>query len=344
MSEVLFDQTTDITQETFTRKRLDTLRIGMFGLGVVGSGVWRVLREKRAEFIKRFGIDVTIERVCVRDGAKDREADLPTDLITLDPSDILEDDSIDVVIELMGGRYEAQAVIEAALKARKHTITANKLLLAYELPRLRTLADRSGVNLHYSASVCGSVPVLRALDNHRSGDSIEAIRGIVNGSTNFILSSMASSGLSYDEALVLAREKGFLEADPTLDVSGQDAAQKLSVLIYHAFGLHVTPDLIETRGIEDITSDRIATELSNGNVIKLIAEASIGTNGKLNARVCPQAIAREHLFASTRDEFNALEITARHAGPQILYGKGAGSFPTASAVIGDVVELLREQL
>lgn len=344
MTKVEFDQTIDIAEETFIPKRLDTLRIGMFGLGVVGSGVWRVLREKRTEFVKRFGIDVTIERVCVRDGAKDREADLPTDLITLNPSDILEDDSIDVVIELMGGRYEAQAVIEAALKARKHTITANKLLLAYELPRLRTLADRSGVNLHYSASVCGSVPVLRALDNHRSGDSIEAIRGIVNGSTNFILSSMTSSGLSYDEALVLAREKGFLEADPTLDVSGQDAAQKLSVLIFHAFGLHVTPDLIETRGIEDITSDRITTELSNGNVIKLIAEASLDTNGKLKARVAPQAIAREHLFASTRDEFNALEITARHAGPQILYGKGAGSFPTASAVIGDVVELLREQL
>ena len=344
MSEVVFDQALDIAEETFVPKHLDTLRIGMFGLGVVGSGVWRVLREKRTEFAKRFGIDVTIERVCVRDGAKDREADLPTDLITLNPSDILEDDSIDVVIELMGGRYQAQAVIEAALKARKHTITANKLLLAYELPRLRTLADRSGVNLHYSASVCGSVPVLRALDNHRSGDSIEAIRGIVNGSTNFILSSMTSSGLSYDEALVLAREKGFLEANPTLDVSGQDAAQKLSVLIYHAFGLHVIPDLIETNGIQEITSERIATELANGNVIKLIAEASLDTNGKLRACVAPQAIAREHLFASTRDEFNALEITARHAGPQILYGKGAGSFPTASAVIGDVVELLREQL
>ncbi len=344
MSELVSEQFIDIAEESFIPKRLDRLRIGMFGLGVVGSGVWRVLREKRNEFAYRFGIDVTIERVCVRDGSKDREVDLPIDLITLNPADILEDESIDVVIELMGGRYEAQTVIEAALKARKHTITANKLLLAYELPRLRTLAERNGVNLHYSASVCGSVPVLRALDNHRSGDSIEAIRGIVNGSTNFILSSMTSSGLSYNEALLLAREKGFLEADPTLDVSGQDAAQKLSVLIYHAFGLHVTPDVIETDGIEGITSQRIATELSNGKVIKLIAEASLDAHGKLNAHVALQAIAREHLFASTRDEFNALEITARHAGPQILYGKGAGSFPTASAVIGDVVELLREQL
>ncbi|MBS1902916.1 MAG: homoserine dehydrogenase [Bacteroidetes bacterium] len=325
-------------------KRLETLRIGMFGLGVVGSGVWRVLNEKRREFASRFGIDVSIERVCVRDGAKDRDADLPLDRITLDPQDILTDESIEVVIELMGGRYEAQTVIEAALKARKHVITANKLLLAHELPRLRTLAERNGVNLYYSASVCGSVPVLRALDDHRAGDTVEAIRGIVNGSTNFILTSMTDNNLSYGDALVLARERGFLEADPTLDVSGQDAAQKLSVLVYHAFGKHIAPDRIETIGIETITDDRIAAEKEQGNVVKLIAEARLSSDGEILARVAPQSITREHLFAATRDEFNALEITARHAGPQILYGKGAGSFPTASAVISDVVELLRERL
>jgi homoserine dehydrogenase len=339
MSEILFDTAEDI----IARKKLDTLRIGMFGLGVVGSGVWRMLRNKRQEFADRFGIDVRIERVCVRDIAKERESDLPLDRITTDFSAILDDDSINVVIELMGGRYEAQAVIEAALAARKHVITANKLLLAYELPRLRKLADRNGVNLHYSASVCGSVPVLNALDNHRTGDSVEAIRGIVNGSTNFILSSMALSEISYEEALVIAREKGFLEADPTLDVSGQDAAQKLSVLIYHAFGKHVTPTDIETIGIEAITAERIAAEQREGKVIKLIAEASV-SNGVLSAKVSPQAISKDHLFAATRDEFNALEIKATHAGPQILYGKGAGSFPTASAVISDVVELLRERL
>lgn len=343
MSEFLFKSHVASTENFIAAKKIESLRIGMFGLGVVGSGVWRVLREKRREFAERFGIDVTIERVCIRDEAKERDADLPTDRITTNYNEILEDDSIDVVIELMGGRYEAEAVIEAALKSRRHVITANKLLLAYELPRLRNLADRNGVNLHYSASVCGSVPVLRALDDHRTGDRVEAIRGIVNGSTNFILSSMTASGISYEQALILAREKGFLEADPTLDVSGQDAAQKLSVLIYHAFGVHITPNKIDTTGIESITAERIAEELRNGKVIKLIAEAS-GEDGVLDARVSPQAIAREHLFAATRDEFNALEIKARHAGPQILYGKGAGSFPTASAVVSDVVELLRERL
>jgi homoserine dehydrogenase len=344
VSEFLFESRPVSTEVLSIHKRPEILRIGMFGLGVVGSGVWRVLREKRREFAERFGIDVSIERVCVRDGAKDREADLPTDLITLDPQDILADDSIEVVIELMGGRYEAQAVIEAALKARKHVITANKLLLAHELPRLRKLAERNGVNLYYSASVCGSVPVLRALDDHRAGDTVEAIRGIVNGSTNFILTSMADSGLSYDEALVLAREKGFLEADPTLDVSGQDAAQKLSVLIYHAFGRHMTPSEIQTTGIEAITSDTVCEVKENGNVIKLIAEARLTQGGNISAKVSPQSVSRDHLFAATRDEFNALEIMARHAGPQILYGKGAGSFPTASAVVSDVVELLRERM
>lgn len=344
MSEFLFGSDVASTTAISTPKRLETLRVGMFGLGVVGSGVWRVLNEKRREFASRFGIDVSIERVCVRDGAKDRDADLPLDRITLDPQDILTDESIEVVIELMGGRYEAQAVIEAALKARKHVITANKLLLAHELPRLRTLAERNGVNLYYSASVCGSVPVLRALDDHRAGDTVEAIRGIVNGSTNFILTSMTDNNLSYGDALVLARERGFLEADPTLDVSGQDAAQKLSVLVYHAFGKHIAPDRIETTGIEAITDERIAAEKEQGNVVKLIAEARLSSDGEILARVAPQSITREHLFAATRDEFNALEITARHAGPQILYGKGAGSFPTASAVISDVVELLRERL
>ncbi len=331
------------TTSSIRTKQLEPLRIGLFGLGVVGSGVWRVIREKRREFAERFGIDVSVEAVCIRDVAKDRDSDLPLDKLTTNPSDILDNEVIDVVIELIGGRYEAQAVIEAALSKRKHVITANKLLLAHELPRLRNLAERNGVNLHYSASVCGSIPVLKALDDHRAGDEIISIRGIVNGSTNFILTSMATTGISYEESLVLAREKGFLEADPTLDVSGQDAAQKLSVLIYHAFGSHIKPEDISTTGIEEITAQTIATERQHGNVVKLIAEASV-KNGKVVAAVAPANISREHLFAATSDEFNALEITAKHAGPQILYGKGAGSFPTASAVISDVVELLRERL
>jgi homoserine dehydrogenase len=320
-----------------------TLRIGLFGLGVVGSGVWRMLATKRNEFYRRFGVDVEIAGICVRDTSKERDADLPLDIIRKNTDDLLLDDSIDVIIELIGGRYEALDVIERALRSRKHVITANKLILAHELPRLKKLADRHGVNLFYSASVCGSVPVLKALDDLRIGDSIKSIKGIVNGSTNFILTSMTNYGLTYDEALAEARIKGFLEADPTLDVSGQDAAQKLSVLIYHAFGKHITPNEIPTTGIENITAEEVEAESKKGNVIKLIAGASVDDSGVVVASVKPQSLPRSHVFATTSDEFNALEITAHHAGPQILYGKGAGSFPTASAVISDVVELLREQ-
>lgn len=343
MSTIVFDTEVGNELEVLVKRSTRTLRIGLFGLGVVGSGVWRMLEAKRDEFYERFGIDVEIAGICVRDEFKERDSDLPKDIIKADIDELLRDDSIDVVIELIGGRYEALDVIEHALRSRKHVITANKLVLAHELPRLRHLADRSGVNLFYSASVCGSVPVLKALDDLRIGDKIRSIQGIVNGSTNFILTSMTNYGLTYEQALAEARIKGFLEADPTLDVSGQDAAQKLSVLIYHAFDKHITPDKIETTGIENITANDVERESLEGKVIKLIASASIDESGYLKASVAPKALPRSHVFATTSDEFNALEIIARHAGPQILYGKGAGSFPTASAVISDVVELLREQ-
>ena len=343
MSTVLFETEVDNELEMLIKKSTRTLRIGLFGLGVVGSGVWRMIETKRDEFYNRFGIEVEIAGICVRDPLKERDTDLPKDIVSSDAKKLLYDDSIDVIIELIGGRYEALDVIEQALRSRKHVITANKLVLAHELPRLRKLADRNGVNLFYSASVCGSVPVLKALDDLRIGDKILSLQGIVNGSTNFILTSMTNYGLTYEQALAEARIKGFLEADPTLDVSGQDAAQKLSVLIYHAFGKHITPNHIDTNGIENITAEDVARESKNGNVIKLIASASSDEYGQLIASVQPKALPRSHVFATTSDEFNALEIITRHAGPQILHGKGAGSFPTASAVTSDVVELLREQ-
>ncbi len=332
--------------------KVRTIRIALFGFGVVGTGVWNILQSKRQELRSRFGIDLEIAGICVRDLSKERQVLIETErlpgLITSDPYALLGDDSIEVVLELIGGRYEALDVIEASLESRKHVITANKLLLSQELPRLRTRADRMGVNLFYSASVCGSVPVLNALDGLKIGDEIIGIRGIVNGSTNFILTLMQETGSSYQDALVAAREAGFLEADPTLDVSGADAAQKLSVLIYHAFGEHIRPELIATAGIEEITSEKMNRASESGYAIKLLAHAyrdsSTGkTNGKVCASVSPQFVAKTHLFANTRNEFNALEIECSHAGPQVLYGKGAGSLPTASAVISDLITLLKEE-
>jgi homoserine dehydrogenase len=319
-----------------------TLRIALFGFGVVGTGVWQILQAKRSEFRERFGVEIEIAGICIRDGSKSREAFGADALLTTDLNALLADDAVDVVLELIGGRFAAQSMIEDALRARKHVITANKLVLAHELPRLRALANRNGVNLLYSASVCGSVPVLRALDELKIGDTITAVRGIVNGSTNFILTMMSENGANYNEACLEARRLGFLEADPTLDVSGADAAQKLSVLTYHAFGEHVTLDKIATTGIEGVATADFAAARSRGNTIKLLAEARRTSGGAIDGSISPQEIPLTHLFAHTRDEFNALEISTAHAGPQVLYGKGAGSLPTASAVISDLIELLKE--
>ncbi|MDP4199248.1 MAG: homoserine dehydrogenase [Bacteroidota bacterium] len=341
----------DIAEPTTLRGKARStkrLRLGLFGFGVVGTGVWKILEAKREEFHSQFGVELTIAGICVREMEKPREIPVPSAIVTDRRETLLDDDSIDVVLELIGGRYEAQAVIESALRSRKHVITANKLVLAHELPRLRSIAERNGVNLYYSASVCGSVPVLRALDEIKQSDTIVGIRGIVNGSTNFILTMMGQVSTDgacaeYEAAMYEARRRGFLEADPTLDVSGADAAQKLSVLIYHAFGRHVLPQEIETNGIEHITSEDFVRARSGGQTFKLIASAELDASGSLRASVKPELISTTHLFAHTRDEFNALEIQCHNAGPQVLYGKGAGSLPTASAVVSDLIELLKEE-
>jgi homoserine dehydrogenase len=339
------------------KKKTRNLRIALFGFGVVGTGVWEVLEAKRLEFRKQFNTEIEIVGICVRDAEKPRNSTAPRSLITNDPVKLLENDSVDVALELIGGRYEAAGVIEHALGSRKHVITANKLVLAHELPRLAALADRNGVELLYSASVCGSVPVLAALDELRTRDTIQKISGIVNGSTNFILTMMGDSLTSLPpfegggqgvvdlaDAIAEARTRGFLEADASLDLSGADAAQKLSVLTYHAFGEHVRPHEINTTGIEQITTHDIRNARESGFAIKLIASAARNpASGKIEAVVRPEQVPASHVFAHTRDEFNALEIQTLHAGPQVLYGKGAGSLPTASAVVSDLVSLLRTE-
>lgn len=318
------------------------LRIGLFGFGVVGTGVVKILQEKRQEFVRQFKTDISIERICVRDEVKVREAVYPSDRITTDPRDLIEDDSIDCIIEVIGGEFEARDIILRSLRNRKHVITANKLLLSYDIEYLRQTAFRTGVQLLYAASVCGSVPVLRAIDELASSDTIRSIRGIVNGSTNFILTAMSQEGLSYEEACREARRLGFLEADPTLDVSGADATQKLSVLIYHAFGAHLLPSDIKREGIEGVTADDFVRAKAEQATIKLIAHASCDRFAKIEANVAPEIVPLSHIFANTQNEFNALEITADHAGPQLLYGKGAGSLPTASAVVSDLLELVKD--
>jgi homoserine dehydrogenase len=318
-----------------------TLRIGLFGCGVVGSGLVKIIQAKRLEFRERYNTDISIEKICVRDIDKERDVELDGELFTTDRNELIYDDSLDVIIEVIGGYLDAKDIIIRSLENGKDVITANKYLLSHEIEELRRIAEQNNARLIYSASVCGSVPVIKALDEFRSYDEVTKIRGIVNGSTNFILTMMANEGVTFARALEEAQRRGFAEADPTFDISGQDAGQKLSVLCYHAFGEHIHPKHIEVSGIERISLIDIHEAADNGEVIKLIAEAEV-TLGKVHARVSPQRISKTHLFSNTNDEFNALEITTKYADAQILYGKGAGSFPTASAVVSDIISVVNE--
>lgn len=316
-----------------------TLRIGLFGCGVVGSGLVKILHAKRNEFRERYNTDISIEKICVRDIDKERDGELDSQLFTTNRNELIYDDSLDVIVEVIGGYDDAKDIIIRSLESGKDVITANKYLLSHEIEELRSIAEQNNVRLIYSASVCGSVPVIKALDEFRSYDEVTKIRGIVNGSTNFILTMMANEGVTFARALEEAQRRGFAEADPTFDISGADAAQKLSVLCYHAFGEYIHPKNIDISGIERISLIDIHDATDNGEVIKLIAEAEI-LFGKVHAKVSPQRIANTHVFSTTNDEFNALEINTIYAGTQILYGKGAGSYPTASAVVNDLISVV----
>lgn len=318
-----------------------TLRIGLFGCGVVGSGLVKILQAKRREFCKRYNTDISIGKICVRDIDKERDVELDGELFTTDRNELIYDDSLDMIIEVIGGYDDAKDIIVRSLENGKDVITANKYLLSYEIEELRSIARQNNARLIYSASVCGSVPVIKALDEFRLYDEVTKIRGIVNGSTNFILTMMANEGVTFARALEEAQRRGFAEADPTFDISGHDAAQKLSVLCYHAFGEHIHPKYIEVSGIERISLIDIHEAADSGEVIKLIAEAEV-ILGKVHARVSPQRIAKTHLFSNTNDEFNAFEMTTKYAGAQILYGKGAGSFPTASAIVSDIISVVNQ--
>lgn len=336
----LIDNYQDIQTKRYdpiTARRI--VKVGLFGCGVVGSGFVRMLQDRCEEYASQYNTDISIEKICVRDVSKDRDLVINSALYTSDRDELIYDESIDIIIEVMGGYDDAKDVIIRSLENGKDVITANKYLLSHEIEELRAIAKANRRQLIYSASVCGSVPVISAIDTFRSYDRVTNIRGIVNGSTNFILTMMADKGVTFARALEEAQRRGFAEADPTFDISGQDAAQKLSVLCFHAFGEYIDPQQIDRVGIERISLTDIHDAAEKEEVIKLIAEAEL-VMGKVQAKVSPKRIPKSHVFANTNDEFNALEITTEFAGRQILYGKGAGSFPTASAVVNDLISLL----
>lgn len=307
---------------------MNRIQAGLFGFGVVGEGIYRVLLDKT-------GIGVDICRVVIRHPEKERNA--PGSLFTTDPNAVLEDNSISLVIELIDDAEAALDIVLRAMRNKKSVISANKKMIAAHHALLIDVARENDVSFLYEAAVCGSVPVIRNLEEYFDNDLISSVSGIVNGSTNYILTGMAKHKRTFSEALTEAQKAGFAESDPTLDVRGLDAVNKLKIIALHAFGTLVQDADIAVKGIQSVTANDMQYAREKGYVIKLIATCSSNKEGLLTeVSVLPTFLPRFHPLRLTDNEFNGVLIGSALADAQFFYGKGAGRYPTASAVLSDI--------
>jgi homoserine dehydrogenase len=312
---------------------MNTTRVGLLGCGTVGRGFVELVARERPRIRDRYGVDLEICRILVRDLGKHRPG-VDRRLLTSSAIEVIDGGS-DILVELIGGVHTAGAFIRRALGSGTDVVTANKALLAAHADELFGIAAERGLSIGFEASVCGGIPVVRVLHRGLAGDSIESIRGIVNGTCNFVLSRM-EEGLDFDTAVRAAQDRGFAEADPTLDIDGHDAAQKLRILSSLAFDAPITHESVI--GIRSVTRAEIERAHAGGCVIRLVAEAE-RVPGGVTLRVRPQELDAADIFGTIRDEFNVVAIRGRATGEVILTGKGAGSAPTAAAVLSDVIEI-----
>lgn len=303
-------------------------KIGLFGFGCVGQGLFKTLAENN--------LDAEIVKVCVKNKNKQRSID--SDRITYNSSDILNDDHINIVVELIDDPQAALEIVRKALRSRKAVVTANKKMVAENLDELIALQKEYGTPLLYEGAVCGSIPIIRNLEDYYASEHISEIKGIFNGSSNYILTKLFQEGKSYEEALGEAQANGFAESDPTLDVGGFDPKFKLSIILQHAFGLRLHPDNIFNWGIQNITDSDIAFAKERNLKIKLLAKAYYNGDS-LSALVAPHFIDSKNPLYHVENEFNCVLINGKFASNQTLIGKGAGSLPTGLAVLSDVVAL-----
>jgi homoserine dehydrogenase len=314
--------------------------VGLLGCGTVGAGVVELVRRRTQKIEALTGQQPVIRRILVRDPAKPRAVDVPRELFTTQAQEILADADIRIVIETIGGIEPARTYILEALRAGKHVVTANKDLMALHGTELMETAAQAGVQLMYEAAVGGAIPLIRPLQECLTANEITDIKGIVNGTTNYILSKMTESGAEFETVLREAQELGYAEADPSSDVDGLDAARKLVILASLAFHAPVRLDQVEVQGIRSITASDVAYADELGCVIKLLASGS-NRSGRLILRVQPTLVPKAHPLAHVGDAYNALFVRGDAAGNLMFYGRGAGSLPTASAVMGDVIDVLR---
>lgn len=317
----------------------EKIKVALLGAGNVGSQAARILVEDNAVLEKRIGAPVELIGIAVRDTNASRHWNADPTLYTTDAESLI--DAADVVIELTGGIEPARTRILRALKAGKSVVSGNKALLAKHGVELQAAADESGAQLSYEAAVAGAIPILRPLRDSLAGDRVTRVLGIMNGTTNYILDQMDTTGASFADALAEAQKLGYAEADPTADVEGHDAASKAAIVASLAFHSDFTIDDVHTEGITSITADDVAAADADGYVIKLLAICEREGENGANIRVNPTLIPRQHPLAGVHGAFNAVFVEAENAGELMFYGPGAGGAPTASAVLGDFVSLAR---
>ena len=321
------------------------LKIAVLGCGVVGREVVRLLRAQADDLAARAGAELELVAIAVRDPSRDRDLGNDQSIVTDDASALVKRGDLDLVVELMGGLEPARSLILEAMAQGAAVVTANKALLAADGATLYAAAEKAEVDLYFEASVAGAIPLLRPLRESLAGDRVLRLIGIVNGTTNYVLSRMDEAGLDFDTAIREAQDLGYAEADPTADIDGSDAAAKAAILASLAFHTQVRVDEVHREGIEGITSQDIARADQMGYVVKSLAVCELGPEGRsVGVRVHPAMVPRGHPLASVRGAFNAVFVEAEAAGPLMFYGQGAGGRPTASAVLGDLVAAARHRV
>ncbi|MCM8778636.1 MAG: homoserine dehydrogenase [Candidatus Omnitrophica bacterium] len=317
-----------------------TINVGLIGLGTVGQGVAETLLEKKNYLIKRLGFEIKLKMVCDIDLRKAKRFSFPSSMVTRNAFDILNDQEIEIVVELIGGIHPAKEYILTALKNNKYVVTANKALLAEEGKEIFSLVQKKGLGLGFEASVGGGIPIIKAIRESLIGNRIVSILGILNGTSNFILTEMYEKGCDFRYALKIAQEKGYAEKNPYLDIEGIDSAHKLLILTFLGFGYRTEIKRIYVEGISGISHYDILYAKELGYVIKLLAVAKL-EGYRLEIRVNPTLLPERHLLASVRGIHNAVYINGDMVGEAIFYGEGAGQMPAASSVVSDIVDLSR---
>ena len=315
-----------------------TIHVGLAGLGNVGAGVFKNLDTNRDLIVQRTGADIRVKRVVVRDPARPRDVAVPAEMISTDWHDLINDAEIQVIVELIGGTTTAYELVCAALRAKKIVVTGNKALLAERGQELFALAEQCGVPIYFEAAVAGGIPIIQVLQEGLVGNRILSIHGIINGTCNYILTRMSQAGLSYADALVEAQEKGYAEADPTLDISGWDAAHKAIILASLSYGFWIPTSCVHVEGVDkiDIADFKFAKRL--GYTIKLLSVIRADEQGLVEVRTQPTLVPLSHVLASVSGSYNAVLVNGDIVGETLFYGRGAGQDPTSSSVISDLCE------